>query len=417
MTVPKDKFYTNAVRSRFGIRNRLKIDRPSFHEEFIGTNEAKYISTLATEWDDYYQHEIKNRPRIQKFRPKTFLTQHREAMRKQFSSIYIQEKNTEMKIRQQTEDEYIWDIENYKNIVTPIFKQWEELFYRRMMRKMQELKPYFEKTDELKKTVSDLIKSDDRLKMEIIYKEDDWIRRIILQNFHYLIMDVKWREINDWIHMKEDGNLENFRESIENRTTANIRKKDQDDAYAIKRFYEKNYLENFHEIKIVFPDTESFRKGIIHLKIKSFLCLLELHYAMWIYANLSNSYHIFKSSSNSFLDKRSKYVWNRSKKRYFMQDRASNLVKDGDQMLVEPLAESIGCKEFRTLEVLCDKLFEKVIPENIQNSMEENVGVIEKFGMISDLTLDIFGWFFLIKLNFKKTIFFVAILKFFKMSL
>lgn len=391
MTVPKDKFYTNAVRSRFGIRNRLKIDRPAFHEEFIGTREAKYISTLATEWDEYYQHEIKNRPRIPKFRPKTFLTQHRESMRKQFSSIFIQEKNTEMKIRQQTEDEYNWEIENYNEILLPIFKHWEELFYRRSMRKMQELKPFFEKTDELKKILSDLRKSSDRLKMEIIYKEDDWIRRIILQNFHYLIMDVKWRELNDWIHLKPDGTLENFRESIECRRTVNIRKKDQDDAYAIKRFYEKNYLENFHEIKIVFSDTESFRKGITHLKIKSFLCLLELHYAMWIYANITNSYHILKNSSNLFLDKRSKYAENRSKKKYFMQDRVSDLVKDGNQMLTEPLADSIGCREFRTLAVWCDALFEKVIPENIQNSMEDNLGVIEKFGMISDLTLEIFG--------------------------
>lgn len=393
ISIPKDKFYTSLVRSRVGIRNRLKVSLPKFTEELIGVhNEVKYLSRLVTEWDEYYQNEIRNRASVKKFKLRSTLAQSRSALRKKFVSLYIKAYMTDLVMTQKKEIAYAESVKIFQGFCEPLFIKWEELFYRKSMRKMQELKPYFSKTDQLKKQIFELNKNKIKQNMRIVYIEDDWIRRTILQNFHYLISDIKWRKTYDWIHRTNDDNqLENYRDSIEQRDSVNIRVRDKDDAWAVKEFYDSHYLKNYHEPLIVFPNTNEFKKGIIKLKLISFMRLLQLHFSMWILANLEHGFNAFKFWSNGYVSKRTKYVKNRCGKKYFMQHRSEEIQKSGIKMIDQPLYNSYSFELFRTVTSLCDSIFIFFVPQTNRDEMIEGTTIIDKFGIVSDYVQTLLG--------------------------
>ena len=62
----RSRYYTNLFKSQFGIRNRVLVNGPEFEEEKIGGQE-KFFSRLATEWDEYYIHELRYRRPAKKF--------------------------------------------------------------------------------------------------------------------------------------------------------------------------------------------------------------------------------------------------------------------------------------------------------------------------------------------------------------
>lgn len=66
------KYYTNLIKGKYWIRDRMQVNAPTFDEEKIGVGKDKYFSRLATEWDEYYLHDLRNRPRVRKFCVKTY---------------------------------------------------------------------------------------------------------------------------------------------------------------------------------------------------------------------------------------------------------------------------------------------------------------------------------------------------------
>lgn len=61
------KYYTSLIRERPGLRERLQVNVPKFNEEKLGDGSDKYQHRLATEWDQYYIHELKNKTQTRKF--------------------------------------------------------------------------------------------------------------------------------------------------------------------------------------------------------------------------------------------------------------------------------------------------------------------------------------------------------------
>lgn len=64
---PPRKYYTSLIRERPGLRERLQVNVPKFNEEKLGDGSDKYQHRLATEWDQYYIHELKNKTQTRKF--------------------------------------------------------------------------------------------------------------------------------------------------------------------------------------------------------------------------------------------------------------------------------------------------------------------------------------------------------------
>lgn len=390
--LPKDKFFTCGVRSRYGIRNRLQVNVPSFADDKIGTRQKKYISQLATEWDEYYQNEIKNRPRVRKFKPRTILTQARESLRMKFQSAYIQEAIIERAVIRDKELQYANKVEEFRDSCTPLFMEWEELNYRRYMRKMQEVKPYYELTDKLKKELTDVRNSFIKLNMSIIYTEDDWRRRTVLQNFHYLLKEQTWRLEHDWIHRTSDGNLENFRESIQKRPFTNLRKRTEDTAWAVKEYYESFFMnENAKRVHVVFANSTEFLNGIIKLKMKSFMCLLELHFSMWVLSNLEHAYNSFKQWSETYITKRQKFVKGRCAKQYFTEVLAADLQKSAEELMDTSLYDAVASKIYRNLSELVETMLTNVIPANICDNIKNSANAVDKFTIIVNFTMDLLG--------------------------
>lgn len=392
LSLPKDKFFTSSVRSRFGIRNRLQVKVPSFATDQIGKKQQKYISQLATEWDSYYQNEILTRPRVRKFKPRTILAQASESLRKKFESNYIQEAIIERAVITEKENKFAEEIEKFRSTCQPLFSQWEETHYRSYMRKMQEVKPFYELTDKLKSELEVARNKFALAEMSIIYMEDDWRRRTIMQNFHYLLSDPGWRLSNDWIHRKADGTLENFRESIRKRPTANLRERGKDSALDVKAFYEKFFEnEEARNVHIVFADSREFIKGLHKLKMKSFMCLLELHFAMWVLSNLQHGFNTFYDWSHSYIARREKFVKNRCAKKYFLEDLARDLQRSAQEFVGEPLHAAVAAQTLRTLIAISETMFEQIIPQAVRDNMKSGANVVDKFTMIANLAMELLG--------------------------
>lgn len=66
----RSKVYASLFQTRFGLRNRLQVNGPELKDEKIG-GDHPYFSRLATEWDEYYVHELRHRKLTQKFRVKS----------------------------------------------------------------------------------------------------------------------------------------------------------------------------------------------------------------------------------------------------------------------------------------------------------------------------------------------------------
>lgn len=66
----RTKTFASLFRTRFGVRSRLQVNSIELKDEKIGANKT-YFNRLATEWDEYYIHELRHRPPVKKFRVKT----------------------------------------------------------------------------------------------------------------------------------------------------------------------------------------------------------------------------------------------------------------------------------------------------------------------------------------------------------
>uniref|UniRef100_A0A8W7PBG0 Uncharacterized protein n=1 Tax=Anopheles coluzzii TaxID=1518534 RepID=A0A8W7PBG0_ANOCL len=108
----RSKYYTSLMRSRPDIRQRLQVNAPEFEEEQLGAK-TKYYSRLATEWDNYYIHELRYRPRVRKFCPKTDILNMRDQRRKVFLKYFIEENLLQRRARQSLERQYANWIKNF----------------------------------------------------------------------------------------------------------------------------------------------------------------------------------------------------------------------------------------------------------------------------------------------------------------
>lgn len=261
------------------------------------------------------------------------------------------------------------------------------------------------------------------LNMDIVFIEGHWIRRIMLQNFHYLLGDSEWRYENDWIHRienvsqrdseceegegdEENGEeeeygeegegcgkvtveLENFEESIIKRNTVNIRKRDKDDAWAIKSYYEDIYMQNLHPILIVFPNADSFMRGIENLKIKTFVLLLEMHFTLSIHTELQSRLETFEVWCLEDLREKQSYVSRKCAKLYFMSDRAADMKLRTLDFLSEPLESLFNDEAFIKHRAVIGEVWREIVPENLRSGSGDDLEALEMVAMISEVVMEL----------------------------
>lgn len=382
---PKDKFYTNAVRARYDIRDRINVDEKCV--QFAPP--TKSINT---------EDEVEEKKQIvpskeYRFKRQTYIAQARETLRHKIHAQYIQEHLIEKIMVQDKELSYAKEVIEFKNTCEPIFSKLQEKHYRQYMRKIQSLKPFYDKTSRLEKQLKSL---QDETANRIISEEDCWRERVVMQNFHYLLKDMEWRERNDWIHSRQiDGSFETYRESIRNRYTVNLRDRatGTNSVWEIKEFYEKWSSRDYQKtVVIVFPTVQSFLIGVVQLKASLFKSLLQLHFYMWVHANLEHELRCFGRKSEKYLLHRRKYVHNKCTKKDFLDDRIDDLHLNAYEWTEEPLMDKMSEKLYRTVLPLCKTTMKSVFPNNFQNDIQDNA-IIDSMTCFVNLVMDLFGKF------------------------
>uniref|UniRef100_T1GDF8 Uncharacterized protein n=1 Tax=Megaselia scalaris TaxID=36166 RepID=T1GDF8_MEGSC len=209
--------------------------------------------------------------------------------------------------------------------------------------------------------------------MDIVYLENDWIRLVILQNFHYLLAETSWRIENDWIHKKNDGTLENYKESIEKRATTNIRKRVKDDALAIKDFYYNEYKNKNYPIHLCFPTAEDFTNALDTLKSRQ----------------MNRSCQELQKLISNEIQSKNSYVQNRKEKSLSMLAQFNHLKELAMKTADKPLETSIKTPVLIQLKALTNVAFNEILPEKVRLAAEQNIDSQTQMTIISDYILDL----------------------------
>lgn len=254
------------------------------------------------------------------------------------------------------------------------------------MKKQQDLQPIFKATEKIRKSEESFKKEFIRKSAKIMFLEDVWIRRTQYQNFNFLVADLKWRNIYDWIHRDDETHLmENSQKSIGERGTKNIRLRDKDDPWAVKQFYENNYLKLNQKLMFPSETADDFRNGIVLLKIRSFISLIDLHFKIQILENIEREYNDFIKWSKDHLEKQNKNLKLRCSKKYFIEDRIENLKQLGYDLLETDLVKSLACPHMHNIYPICELMYEYFIPASTRSHLSINFSIFDKFQMISEL--------------------------------
>uniref|UniRef100_A0A1B0GCN8 Uncharacterized protein n=1 Tax=Glossina morsitans morsitans TaxID=37546 RepID=A0A1B0GCN8_GLOMM len=395
---PKDSFFTFNTRLKNGIRLRLEVPVEDVREKLIGRGRNKYKGVVTTDIDENYVDELKNRPPVKTYNFKSGRTFIKDALRLRFESMLIQGQIVRNKIYDRLNEQHWSDMQTVNTLYKKLFAKWEKREYEASMAIVYKVKAYYDQTDRLKAEFRELERQSVILNMDIVFIEGHWISCIMLQNFHYLMADQEWRIEHDWIHIKKNENgewmeLENFEESISKRSAANIRVREKDDAWAIKAFYENVYLENKHPNLIVFPNADSLLQGIEHLKVKTFVLLLEMHFTLAIHTELQHRLETFQEWCVEDLKEKQEYVERKCAKLYFMEDRATWLRSRTINFLDEPIELCFNNESSNKDRSVIWEVWRQVVPANMRGSSEQELQPIDMVAMISDVVIELIAKF------------------------
>ncbi|XP_011178127.2 uncharacterized protein LOC105209429 [Zeugodacus cucurbitae] len=426
LNTAKDSFFTFNTRLQNGLRLRLEVPVEDVRQKLIGRAMHKYRSVVTTDIDENYVDELKKRPPVKMFSFKTASSFIKDALRLKYESMLIQGQIVRTKIYDRLNEHHWENMMRLKVLYEKLFAKWEKREYEAAMSVVHQVKSYYDRTDALRREFRELERQQIVLNMDIVFIEGHWIRRIMLQNFHYLLGDSEWRYENDWIHRiekvsqrgseceeaeeefgeeEEDGEegedgcnkitieLENFEESILRRTIVNIRKRDKDDAWAIKSYYEDVYMQNLHPILIVFPNAESFMRGIENLKIKTFVLLLEMHFTLSINTELQSRLEMFEVWCLEDLREKQSYVSRKCAKLYFMSDRAADMKMRTLDFLSEPVESSFNDEAFIKHRAVIVEVWREIVPENMRSGSGDDLEPLEMVAMISEVAMELISKF------------------------
>lgn len=382
MAAPTDSFFTFNTRLQNGMRQRLEVKPIDRKTKLLGPRHGpKSIAQVATDLDELYIEDLKDTPPMRLVKWNSCRTLIKDALRKKFESMLIQGEIVRAKINDRRNEEYYNQMIKSKELFDKLFAKWEKKEYEAAMEVVNKVKPYYEATDVYRKEYQELSKQYTVLNMDIVYIENDWTRRTILQNFFYLMGNMEWRLEHDWIHRNEDGTMEGYRESIAKRKIVNIRPRDKDDAWAIKEFFDEVFLKNPHPIIINFTNVKEFMDGIDNLKSKTFVLLLELHYTLWVLAELEQRYHHFRQWCKIELESKKKFAENKCVNKYFVEERARKLTTQMEYFLGDPIEDTFGDKKLSKLKGICGEVYKDLVP--IEDQME--LSTLEQVATISNL--------------------------------
>lgn len=389
-----DRFHTCRTRSCANIRERVKVESPAYEDELIGDNKMK----LAADMDDAYVKELYNhRSRTQyRFLPKTEIVKLRETVRSKMDSYYIQEKFILDKIHAENEAEVMQELQASITAYDNFLETFKEETHRKSMRTVEQVKKFYHATDELRVRHETLNSQIEPLKMKISYHANEFLLRITYEDIQYLLKPIEWRLQHDRLHRAADSDeLENFRESIEQRGKRNVWNRDNVTVMTIMSFINATYSmdESTQQQQVIkkqklFESGDDLLKAFKSLQSKSFKALQKFTYAALMLTKLEHKSNELEERSEKFIARYQTSALQLHKRWSFMQSRVDETKANVLSLMAKPLEESFGAPLLRDVTALCSHLFEDKLAVD---ASAKHFTAIEKFGLIEKKVLDIFA--------------------------
>lgn len=157
------------------------MNGPSFEEEKVGIPGKQYHHRLATEWDEYYVHDMRNRPRVRKFCVKTDVLAIREITRRNYIMYNVQENLMDMQEVQRKESEYMDEIEKFQQLCVGQFVVWKSETYDRVVAAHVRLNDIRRDIKRLEDEQCDEMITLDRMNLRLFQMEERWNYLLTLQ--------------------------------------------------------------------------------------------------------------------------------------------------------------------------------------------------------------------------------------------
>lgn len=389
---PKDKFHTYRTRSCANIRERNHIKSPDYENELIGTEEFRMVSQVATDIDEYYQSEIYHERSRTKFRfqPITEIIKLRETLRKKMDIFWIKERMIldEQKAVKLEAMLKLIDIEI--KVYDGFVDDYKKKIYVHATKTMHKVKSFYDETDRLQKLYQELKNNSEPLKMKIFLLGNEFVRLTVLQKFQYLLKSYEWRLINDRIHRTPVGQLEKYKDSITNRETAFLWKRENVTVYTIKDFIVTDYLPNEPKLITIFSSGGDILEAFQLLRSKSYLSLLQFHLTAHTLTETEEEFIILEEKNNAYSNNLERLVQSLDKKRVFMKARSEEIQLLTLKMLDKPLEESVAAKKLRSLRGICELGYQKIILKNGDTSKSKYFPSTEKICEVEKKILNLF---------------------------
>lgn len=385
-----DRFHTHKTRSSANIRERVKVKTLEFEDELIGDDKMKFQSKLATNIDDAYIKEFYNhRSRTQyRFLPKTEIAKLRETLRSKMDMYFMQEKFVCDQIQAETEEKLMRDLEEKIKAYDNFLETCQESTHRKSMKIVEQVKHYYQGTDKLRIQHESLFSQIEPLKMKIFYHANEYVHRAMYEDIQYLLMPIEWREQHDHIHRSSEGNLENFRDSIEHRGVRNLWNRDNVSVETIMNFINATHsMDKSTQKQKLFKSGSDLLKAYKSLQSKSFKVLEKFTYAALMLTKLEFAKEEVKEQSIKFVASYEDSTLHMRKRQSFMQARLDEIRGNMQSLMEKPLEESFGAPLLRDVTALCSHLFQDKLAGD---ASAKYFTAIEKFALIERKVLELF---------------------------
>ncbi|XP_055596353.1 uncharacterized protein LOC129746617 [Uranotaenia lowii] len=384
----RSKYYTSLMRSRSNIRQRLQVNAPDFEEEQLGFK-TKFFNRLATEWDNYYIHELRYRPKIRKFCPKTDILKMREQRRNNFLQYYIAENLLKMRERQMLERRFAKWIKDFCNQTKPMFKVWKDQAYDKVIAMTDQEKNARQETKRLANVLREREEQVQTITEQILLLEERWTKIMHTRNYYFLLMDPQWRLEHDHLHRNPDGSLLSVTDGVKNCKTLFIRTEGNNIGTEIASFYGEKIFPELEKQPICEPDYELFHKGLNQINHRTIDVIQKYNHKLMIFSRIDYHYKGVIEDFPRFLSHHQYLLDTYNRKMEMVQRKKQALKVQVDELLGEPLRKSVGNEHLRTTITILGQLYDYIRKSKGLGKEIVEIDCLEKLSSIHQYVQDL----------------------------
>lgn len=262
-------------------------------------------------------------------------------MRKNFNMYYVLENLANLRHKQRHEEAFIDNMNNFAGMCFEYLEKMKVQAYDSLIIKTNNLKPLEKATQQLEEKEKILKAKLEHVTEALLGIEQRWDTIMKLQNYYYALMSTDWRQRNDWIHVRNDGQLEVAIFTLNRCRNANIRDKTDPSGFAIINYFEKNISPNLAKMQAVKPDLELLKKGLHAMQSEVFTYLNQYNQTISRFNEISQTFQDQSEAITDRLEAKQKQIQFKQTRQGFIDERNHVLKYEARQITNRPLEEAL----------------------------------------------------------------------------